>query len=127
MRLPGSFIRKIIAVHSRNGKSWLKNLPALIQYCEEKYSLNVSAPFSLSYNFVAPAVFKDGSEAVLKLCVPSEEVHGEIDALRLYNGKGMVELIEADKDRGILILERLKTGHTLQLNMMRERRWLLLV
>jgi streptomycin 6-kinase len=68
-------------------------------------------PFApLSYNYVAPAVRADGTEAVLKLGVPHRELVTEIEALRLYDGRGMARLLEADADRGAMVLERLRPG-----------------
>jgi streptomycin 6-kinase len=92
----------------------VKNFRELIQFCEEKWSLRVLSPYPLSYNYVAPVIFKDGSEAVLKLGVPTQEIITEIEALRLYNGNGMARLLESEADKGILILERVKPGKTLK-------------
>jgi len=71
----------------------------------------VAPPFpSLSYNYVAPAVRADGTEVVLKLGVPNPELVTEIEALRLFDGRGIVRLLEADTERGSLLLERLRPG-----------------
>lgn len=114
IHLPEKFVQTVKGVHRQQGERWLKNFDELIAYCEEKWSLEVLNPFPLSYNFVAPAVFKNGTEAVLKLCVPGDGVRTEIAALRLYNGKGIARLIDADEEKGILILERLQPGDTLK-------------
>jgi streptomycin 6-kinase len=114
IHLPEKFTQTIMGVHQDKGKLWLDDLHGLIQYCEDKWSLQVLNPYPLSYNYVAPAVYKNGLEAVLKLGVPSKEVHYEIEALRLYNGNGMAKLIDSDAEKGILILERAKPGETLK-------------
>jgi streptomycin 6-kinase len=89
-------------------------LPQLIEYSQERWALRVLEPFTLSYNFVAPVMRTDGSEAVLKLCVPQPEVQSEIEALRTFAGNGVCRLLDADASRGILLLERLRPGLTLK-------------
>ena len=69
------------------------------------------APFeSLSYHYVAPAIRVDGTEVVLKVGIPTRELFAEVKALELFNGQGAVQLLDADLDQGILLLERLKPG-----------------
>lgn len=114
IQLPEKFIRTLIGVHQEKGRLWLKNFNQLIQYCENTWSLKVLSHYPLSYNFVAPVILKDGSEAVLKLGVPSKDIRIEIEAVRLYNGNGMAGLIDSDPEKGILILERMSPGETLK-------------
>jgi streptomycin 6-kinase len=47
---------------------------------------------------------------VLKVGLPNPELRTEILALRAFNGRGMVQLLEADEARGALLLERLEPG-----------------
>ncbi len=114
MKLPPPFIETICGVHGEAGQLWLQNFDALIRHCEELWSLQVREPFPLSYNFVAPVVFADGAGAVLKLCVPGPEAQREIEALRAFDGDGICKLIEADTQRGILLLEQLRPGDSLK-------------
>ena len=68
-------------------------------------------PFKpLSYNYVAPAVRGDGVDVILKAGVPTPEFLAELEALRLLNGRGIVQLLDVDRDNGILLLERLRPG-----------------
>jgi len=109
--IPESFARTQIELNGPDGADWLNRLPGLIAECEQRWELRVGPPFApLSYNYVAPAVRADGVEVVLKLGFPNPELITEIEALRLYAGRGIVQLIEADPERGALLLERLKPG-----------------
>lgn len=109
--LPQDWARRVVEVHGREGNTWLSDLPALIEASEGRWSLSVGPPFDgLSYNYVAPAVRADGTEVVLKLGVPNRELLTEIEALRLFGGRGVVRLLDADGERGILLLERLRPG-----------------
>jgi streptomycin 6-kinase len=114
LNLPHQFLQNVRGVHSETGEAWLQSLPQLIEYSQERWALRVLEPFTLSYNFVAPVMRTDGSEAVLKLCVPQPEVQSEIEALRTFAGNGVCRLLDADASRGILLLERLRPGLTLK-------------
>ena len=50
---------------------------------------------------------------VLKIGVPRDELTSEMTALRLFNGEGACRLIDADEEKGWLLLERLHPGDML--------------
>jgi streptomycin 6-kinase len=109
--LPEPFTRTIEEVHGAAGVEWLRRLPGLIAENEQRWGLKALLPFSnLSYNYVAPAVYADGTQAVLKLGVPNPELTTEIEALRLCHGQGMALLLAADAESGVLVQERLRPG-----------------
>ena len=108
--IPPDFARTMQEVHGPAGSEWLDRLPDLLAHCEQRWWLAVMPPFALSYNYVAPAGREDGSGVVLKVGYPSQELMAEIEALRLYDGRGIVRLIDADRERGVLLLERLSPG-----------------
>ena len=110
-QVPRRFTQNIVDVHGKTGADWLSRLPETIAECERRWSLRVMPPFApLSYNYLAPAVCADGMEAVLKLGVPHNELMTEMEALRLFDGHGIVRLLEADLDLGAMVLEHLKPG-----------------
>ena len=101
----------MMEVYGEEGTNWLHWLPDLIVSLERQWSLTVMPPFTpLSYNYVAPAVRADGIEVVLKVGFPSREFFSEMEALRLYEGHGIVQLLEADGQQGAMLLEYLKPG-----------------
>lgn len=98
-------------LYGDRGAAWLENLPNLIADYEKRWSLTVQPPFpDLSYNYAAPAVRADGVACVLKIGVVNPELLCEIEALRLYDGQGIVRLLAADPAQGVLLLERLQPG-----------------
>src|SRR6266540_2476627 len=112
--IPEAFARRIRESFEDKGAAWLTELPALVAECARRWSLTVAPPFMpLSYNYVAPAARADGTPAVLKLGVPHRELTSEVAALRVFDGRGAVRLLDADPDRGFLLLERLLPGTTL--------------
>ena len=107
--------QKIVDVHGDVGVAWLARLPTLLADVAARWSLTVSPPFpELSYNYVAPVVGPGGAAWVLKAGVPHRELWDEIDALRLYDGRGIARLVAADRERGVLLLERLLPGASLR-------------
>jgi streptomycin 6-kinase len=112
--ISAQFRQTITEVWKEEGTEWLARLPAVLVECARRWSLVVEPPFAnLSYNYVAPATTRDGREVVLKLGVPRDELLTEIEALRLYGGRGMVQLLDANEEQGILLLERLRPGNEL--------------
>lgn len=111
MTVPRGFARTIRELHGETGDEWLQCLPALLADCALRWSLTILPPFEpLTYNYVAPAIRRDGTDVVLKVGVPNPELLTEIEALRQFDGHGMVQLLDADPELGILLLERLKPG-----------------
>jgi streptomycin 6-kinase len=111
MNPPEAFKKTIIGVHGKSGIEWLRTLPALIEECIDRFSICLSTPFDgLSYNLAIPGILADGTKAVLKLGVPGKELTTEAYALGLYGGSGAVRLLEADTERGILLLEQAIPG-----------------
>jgi streptomycin 6-kinase len=98
------------AMHGEAGAAWLADLPALLAACARRWSLTVGPPFAAAFNYVAPAERSDGTLAVLKVGVPDRESRTGLDALRLYDGQGMVRLLDADEELGAQLLERLMPG-----------------
>jgi streptomycin 6-kinase len=105
------FRQAIVSLFGEQGATWLQRLPELIADCERRWSIMALPPLAdLSFNYVAPVLGADGSEAILKLGVPNPELRSEIEALRLYDGRGCVRLLAADAEMRALLLERLRPG-----------------
>jgi hypothetical protein len=109
--IPDELARRTVDRLGDAGREWLRRLPAIISACERQWDLTIGSPFGLTYNYVAPAVRADGLHLVLKLSFPQDrEFRTEAAALRLFDGRGMVQLLAADHERGAMLLERLEPG-----------------
>ena len=109
--VPEDFARATVALHGDAGRVWVEGLPALVEACAARWSLKVGAHFApLSYNYAAPAEGPRGERLVLKLGLPVPELLTEIEALRLFDGRGSARLFESDPVLGALLLERLEPG-----------------
>lgn len=100
--------------NGEEGALWLQRIPETIAACEAKWSLKVFPPFPLTYNYVAPCLCSDGTQAVLKIGFPRDrEFQTEGEALAVFQGKGIEKLLQADKDHAVLLLERVIPGFPL--------------
>ena len=108
--LPSDFIRTIENTYGEDGKQLIANLPALIEEASQRWGLTDVQPVSnLSYNFVA-FTNRGEDKVVLKIGVPNRELTSEMAALSLFHGEGACRLIDCDKEKGFLLLERLQPG-----------------
>jgi len=111
--LSTEFTAFIISVWGAEGSAWLDRLPALVDGYARRWSLeSLEAPFEQSYNCVLAAT-RRAEPVVLKLGLRPDEVRTEVAALRIYDGDGVVRLIEADPENGAFLLERLMPGEPL--------------
>lgn len=101
--------------------AWLERLPATVRMLEQRWSLQVGAPFGSgstasegSCAWVAPATTARGDAAVLKLGMPHFEGEHEIAGVRFWDGDGMVRLLAADEAAGGMLLERCVPGTPLR-------------
>lgn len=107
--------RRTFAARGEKGvgiSAWLDRLPQIVTESGGRWSLTLEPAFSrLSYNYVVPAVRDDGTPAVLKLSFPQDrEFRTEVEALRLFGGRGAVRLLEWDLELGAMLLERCEPG-----------------
>jgi streptomycin 6-kinase len=97
--------------YGKAGEKWLKQIPDIIKTYERKWSLQVFSPYILSYNYVAPAIRKDGLKAVLKIGFPQDkEFQTEISALLLFKGEGSARVIEIDREQAVILIEQIVPG-----------------
>ena len=93
------------------GKIWLKELPEILNRCREKWGLTLGrAVDEIKGNFVGYVIMPDGKEAILKVAVPHVDFTTEMEALAIYEGRGINKLIDLDKDLNAILLERLRPG-----------------
>lgn len=102
---------KHILDRGEKGKLWLKRIPAIIAEYEEKWSIKVSEPFNLTWNYVAPATAADGTKVVIKIGFPDDrEFKAGIDALSVFNAEGIEKLIETDRENAVILTEQVIPG-----------------
>ncbi len=117
LNMDEQFRKRTLALRGNEaGEKWLSEIPNLIKEFEEKWSIKIGKPFGLFINYVAPAMKTDGSDVVIKIGFPEdEEFITEVNALKIFNGEGIVRLLDADLEKEVILLERLKPGIQLSL------------
>lgn len=113
--IPDHFARDIITYHSEEGERWLQRLPTVLAACEARWNISIGAPFpNLSFHYAAPATRADGRLVVVKAHAPTDEFPLESEALRLFGGRGMAELLACDDENKVMLLEALQPGALLK-------------
>jgi streptomycin 6-kinase len=114
IELPEDFIRRTIELRGEPGREWLARLPPLQDEVAQRWSLTLGPALpGLSYAFVRGAVDARGARLILKVCFPDREFLTEVEALRAFDGRGAVRLLDFDLDHAALLLERLEPGASL--------------
>jgi streptomycin 6-kinase len=113
LALPEALVHTVSATWGEVGEDWLARLPGILAACAERWALTVGAPRELSYHYVVEVVRDDGTRAILKLGVPRDDLTTEIAALRHFDGRGAVRLLDAESALGAMLLERVEPGNPL--------------
>ena len=89
------------------GSAWVAGLPALFAELGERWGLRGDgAPMNGYHGLVVPV--RRGEEALaLKVSWVDASIEQEIRALRMWEGRGMVRIVDAAPELGALLLERL--------------------
>ncbi len=90
------------------GRQWQETLPARLARLAERWQLRLGRVLPGGSNSYVCRVFRaDGTDAVLKVVLPTEDVGPQAEMLRAAAGRGYVTLLDADPDDGALLLESL--------------------
>jgi streptomycin 6-kinase len=109
--IPDTFARFMVTLYGEEGREWIERLPAILAACERCWHITIATPFSnLSFQYVAPAVCADGTPVVVKASPPDGEFAHQSEALHLFDGHGMVQLLASDATDKVMLLERLLPG-----------------
>jgi streptomycin 6-kinase len=100
-----------------DAEGWISAVSAAIPELAERWSLHLGQPFDVAtISYVLPAERADGMRAVLKLIYPGYEetpFTQEVAGLRMWDGRGIIRLLEADEALGAQLLERAEPGDAL--------------
>lgn len=114
IHVPEALVASLVEWHGADGRAWADGLPALAAASADRWGLRPDGPPAHgAVGLVLPVRRADGSRAVLKLQRADEETAGEPLALRAWNGRGAVRLLDHDPDTGSMLLERLDPARSL--------------
>ncbi|WP_406686810.1 aminoglycoside phosphotransferase family protein [Rossellomorea vietnamensis] len=111
--IPTDFRLKMQTMYGDAGDDWITDTEDLMESLKDRFQLTYGEPFSLSYNFVIPVQIGCERDAVLKIGYPNSDFSNEFHALQDFQGKGMVKVIDYNKEEGWILLDRLMPGSSL--------------
>ncbi|MEV8377052.1 aminoglycoside phosphotransferase family protein [Kribbella sp. NPDC056861] len=105
IELPGTFLA--MPRWWSEGQHWLAELPAAVERQCDHWGLEPDGAISHGSNAIAIRVTRSGEPLVLRMTPPGPDVAEQAEALRWWDGRGMVRLYAADLPNGAMLLERL--------------------
>jgi len=114
IEIPESFVASTVGREGAAGLHWIRSLPEIVRHLCEKWQLVIDGDATHGYVGLVVPVRQEGIDRILKVSWMDDSSAQESTALRLWNGRGAVRLIEEDAELGALLLERLDPNRTLE-------------
>ncbi|HEX5331080.1 MAG TPA: aminoglycoside phosphotransferase family protein [Cellulomonas sp.] len=96
---------------THGGAAWIDQLPELVERAVVRWGLEFGEPFRTGYaSWCAPTTAVGGRDAVLKIVFPHDEARHESVALRAWDGRGAVRLLDDAPEDWALLLEHVRPG-----------------
>ncbi|MFG3527162.1 aminoglycoside phosphotransferase family protein [Streptomyces sp. NPDC047917] len=112
--VPDAFAASYSGNGGASARAWIAALPGLAMDFLDRWSLRLDGPSAHGMaSLVLPVTRADGTPAVLKLQEATEENIDAVPGLRVWNGDGVVNLLDHDPDTGTMLLERLDAARPL--------------
>lgn len=110
-RIPDALARSA-AKWGEPGARWLESLAGRVDDLVDRWDLTTELPLypEGQCSIVVPVVRPDGTNCILKVQWPHPEAEHEAVALRAYDGRGAVRLLNEDRGHNAFLLERCEPG-----------------
>lgn len=112
LNIPTEISKGILAVHGDLAQQWLEELPNLAAALCDRWEVQLGSERWGAISLVIPGI-RHGVPVALKLVPKNWLSRREIHALRFWNGRGAVQVLEHDDEASALLLERLIPGKEL--------------
>jgi streptomycin 6-kinase len=113
IELPAAYLAQPRWWHG--GSEWLTSLPRRLEEQCRRWGLEPDGNLMHGSNALVIPVRRGDTELALRLTPPEDDVAAEVAALRFWDGRGTVLLLEADTAAGAMLLERLDGSRSLHL------------
>lgn len=111
MDISPQFVEKVHRMFGHRGRAWLPELPRIAAECRARWGLSEGVPCpTMSMNYIEFTATPSGQAVALKVGVPHDDLFTEMETLALWNGRGAVCLLEADRELGAILMERAEPG-----------------
>ncbi|MFC4455620.1 aminoglycoside phosphotransferase family protein [Deinococcus sonorensis] len=111
--LPASFLEVVRQLNGEAGLRWAASLPQQVAHLCEQWGLQVTDPAIHGAMSLVVPVQREQQPCVLKLSWLRQWHEQEVAALRAWNGRGAVLLLDDNPECSATLLERLDAGRTL--------------
>ena len=109
MTSDAEFRTRVVGEFGVRGEEWLSTLPALLNDLSLSWKVSLGDPLrDLSVNYLCECTTSDGDRCVVKVGVPHDDLKTEIEALRHYDGRGIVRVLRVYPDRHAMLLEKVQ-------------------
>ena len=112
IELPAAYLAQPRWWHG--GQEWLASLPSRVERQCRRWRLELDGDLLHGSNALVVPVRRGDTALALRLTPPEDDVDAEVAALRFWDGRGTVLLLEADVAAGAVLLERLDPSRSLQ-------------
>lgn len=114
LAVPQRFTDDLITRTGEAGKVWLKALPQQLAYLSQDWGFSLDGPVMHGYTGLAIPVRRGSEPCVLKLYWRERETDSAPLALKVWDGRGAVQVLEHEPELGAVLLERLDPNTSLQ-------------
>jgi len=111
IELPHSFLE--MPRWSHEGAEWLSVLPNTVLTICKRWSLKLDGNLMHGSNAIVVPVLREHEPLALRMTFPDARTPDEIRALRFWDGRGTVRILDTDATLGASLLERLDGTHSL--------------
>ena len=93
-----TLIKNVTNTWGDKGKDWLNQLSSIIEPLSNHWSLTDIKPVNnMSYNYVALATQNNSTPVVLKICCDEQLIANEYKALKHFDGRGSIRVLDMNK------------------------------
>ncbi|MFJ2937468.1 aminoglycoside phosphotransferase family protein [Streptomyces sp. NPDC087219] len=115
IHVPDQLVASQVKYNGEAGRAFVAALPERAEEFLDRWGLRVAGPsmYGMASLVLPVERVADGTAAALKMQILDEETEGEPVGLRVWDGGGVVRLLDHDADTGTMLLERLDEARPL--------------
>ena len=110
-----AFKKNVTNTWGAEGKTWLSQLPSIIEILAEHWSLTDIKPVSnMTWNYVALTVKENNLNTVLKISCDKQLILDKYNTLKHFDGHGSIQVLDINQTHHALLLEQAQPGFLLK-------------